>query len=361
MARDKDGGWRGSMGFAQFAGGEEEDSSEEEETAKKQELIGRGMGCAQFAGGAVRSSNKLEVKRGQISRFVRGKDRKESLSRQMRMDQLKDRFQLTGGLKDKPNTYDDEDIYGPKISQKIPTSDGSSIAEKQKTDLTNGNSDSHNVGEIRGKRQCKDVIDDLQSLPCKKMSSVSEGEAGQSIVESECPTTSTTAQKPKALKNPEASKEKNRIIDHQRVEKREKDDLVEEPAHLLWKEGYDRVLPEELLSNCLPDECKVCKVKLPSGGARQHYWGSRHAKAVARALEHIPRGVRPRRVMEGHSITPTLTPKVMEEAEKAWSLKPKEYEEPVDQREKERRARFRVSRGQIHHYNKDSRRLDFWI
>ena len=44
--------------------------------------------------------------------------------------------------------------------------------------------------------------------------------------------------------------------------------------------------------------------------------------------------------MEGHSITPTLTPKVMEEAEKAWSLKPKEYEPPVDQVEKERRARF---------------------
>ena len=65
--------------------------------------------------------------------------------------------------------------------------------------------------------------------------------------------------------------------------------------------------------------------------------------------------------MEGHSMTPTLTPKVMEEAEKAWSLKPKEYEPPVDQNEKERRARFRVSRGQIHHYNKDSRRLDFWI
>ena len=62
MAADKDGGWQGSMGFAQFAGGgEEDDSSEEEETSKKQELIGRGMGCSQFAGGAVRGSNKLEV------------------------------------------------------------------------------------------------------------------------------------------------------------------------------------------------------------------------------------------------------------------------------------------------------------
>ena len=62
MAADKDGGWQGSMGFAQFAGGGEgEDSSEEEETSKKQQLIGRGMGCAQFAGGAVRGSNKLEV------------------------------------------------------------------------------------------------------------------------------------------------------------------------------------------------------------------------------------------------------------------------------------------------------------
>ena len=67
MARDKDGGWQGSMGFAQFAGGEEEDSSEEEEIVKKQELIGRGMGCAQFAGGAVRASNKLEVMYWNIS------------------------------------------------------------------------------------------------------------------------------------------------------------------------------------------------------------------------------------------------------------------------------------------------------
>ena len=98
-----------------------------------------------------------------------------------------------------------------------------------------------------------------------------------------------------------------------------------------------------------------------SGGARQHYWGSRHAKSVARAVEHLPRGERPRRVIEGQSITPTLTSKVMEEAQKAWSLKPKEYEPPVNQQEKEQRARFRVSRGQIHHYNKDSRRLDFWI
>ena len=45
-------------------------------------------------------------------------------------------------------------------------------------------------------------------------------------------------------------------------------------------------------------------------------------------------------------MTPTLTPKVMEEAEKGWSLKTKEYEEPVDQHQKEQRARFRVSRGQ---------------
>ena len=61
MAADKDGGWQGSMGFAQFAAGGEEDSSEEEETPKEQELIGRGMGCAHFAGGTVRGSNKLEV------------------------------------------------------------------------------------------------------------------------------------------------------------------------------------------------------------------------------------------------------------------------------------------------------------
>ena len=63
MAADKDGGWQGSMGFAQFAAGGGEDSSEEEEeeSSKKHELIGRGMGCAHFAGGTVRGSNKLEV------------------------------------------------------------------------------------------------------------------------------------------------------------------------------------------------------------------------------------------------------------------------------------------------------------
>ena len=98
-----------------------------------------------------------------------------------------------------------------------------------------------------------------------------------------------------------------------------------------------------------------------SGGARQHYLGSRHAKGVTRAVEHLPRGARPWRLVDGPSITPTLTSSVVEEAKKAWSLKPKEYEPPVDEQEKERRARFRVSRGQIHHYNKDSRRLDFWI
>ena len=193
------------------------------------------------------------MKRGQISRFVRGKDRKESLSRQMRMDQLKDRFQFTGGLKDKPNTNDDEDTYGPKISQKAPASDGSSEAKRQKIDLTDSHSDSHSVDEMGGKQKCKDVLEGLQSLPCQKVSSVSEGEAGQSIVESECSKLSVK----KVIKDSnleedkrgmnvektlEASNEK--IIDHQRVDKREKDNVVEELPHLQWKEGYDRVLPE---------------------------------------------------------------------------------------------------------------------
>ena len=173
------------------------------------------------------------MRRGQISRFVRGKDRKESLSRQKRMDQLKDRFQFAGGSKDKPNTSDDEDTYGPKISgaveaKKIPTS--------QKTD---SNSDSHNAGEMGGKRKCKEVIDDLQALPCKKVSSVSESEA----FETEC---STLSVKDSDLKEGECGmnvEEKKNVIDRQRVEKREKD-VVQEPAHLHWREGYDRVLPE---------------------------------------------------------------------------------------------------------------------
>ena len=155
------------------------------------------------------------------------------------MDQLKDRFQFAGGLQDKPNTSDDEDTYGPKISgavkaDKIPTS--------QKTDQTDSNSDSHNAGEMGGKRKCKEVIDDLQALPCKKVSSVSESGAGQSNVETEC---STLTVKDSDLKEGECGMnvEKKNVIDRQRVEKREKD-VVQEPAHLHWREGYDRVLPE---------------------------------------------------------------------------------------------------------------------
>ena len=76
-----------------------------------------------------------------------------------------------------------------------------------------------------------------------------EGEAGQSNVETGCST--LTVKKHSDLKESECGinvQEKNRLIDSQRVEKREKDDLVEEPAHLKWREGYDRVLPEVKLS-----------------------------------------------------------------------------------------------------------------
>ena len=156
------------------------------------------------------------MRRGQISRFVRGKDRKESLSRQMRMDQLKDRFQFAGGSKDKPNTSDDEDTYGPKISgavkaEKIPTS--------LKPDPTDSNSDSQSAGEMGGKRKCKEVIDDL---PCKKVLSVSEGEAGQSNVETGCST--LTVKKHSDLKESECGmnvQETNRLIDSQRAKKKE--------------------------------------------------------------------------------------------------------------------------------------------
>ena len=180
------------------------------------------------------------MRRGQISRFVRGKDRKESLSRQMRMDQLKDRFQFAGGSKDKPNTSDDEDTYGPKISGAVKAK---KILTSLKPDLTDSNSDSQSAGEMGGKRKCREVIDDL---PCKKVLSVSEGEgeAGQSNVETEC---SKLTVKDSDLKEGACGmnvEEKKNVIDRQRVEKREKDDVVHEPAHLHWREGYDRVLPE---------------------------------------------------------------------------------------------------------------------
>ena len=203
------------------------------------------------------------MRRGQITRFVRGKDRKESSSWQKRMDQFKDRFQFTGGSKDKPNTSDDEDTYGPKISgavkaEKNPASNhGSSDAEKQKTDAINRNSAS--LREIGAKRKCQDVIDDLQSLPCKKVSYVSEGEAGSNNIESE--SSILTAEKVtkdsnvkkgecgmNVEKKPGGSKEINMMIKHQRAGKKEKDDVKEEPAHLHWREGYDRALPEVSLN-----------------------------------------------------------------------------------------------------------------
>ena len=207
----------------------------------------------------------LQVRRGQISRFVRGKDRKESLSWQKRMDQFKDRFQFAGGSKDKPNTSDDEETYGPKISGAVKAEKTSTLyhsspaVEKQKTDIADGKSASHNVGEIGVKRKCQDVMDDLQGLSCKKVSYVSKGEAGPSNIESE--DSVLTAEKvTKDLnlkkgecgmdveKKPEGSKEINSMVKHQRVEKKEKDDVKEEPAHLNWREGYDRVLPEVSLS-----------------------------------------------------------------------------------------------------------------
>ena len=198
----------------------------------------------------------LQVRRGQISRFVRGKDRKESLSWQKRMNQFKDRFQFAGGSKDKPNnTSDDEETYGPKISGavKAEKNHGSSDAEKQKTDAINRNPAS--LGEIGVKRKCQDVVDDLQSPPCKRVSSVSEGGAGPSNIKSELSilaavkvTKDSNLKKGECgmnvEKKPEGSKEINMMIKHQQVGKKEKDDVREEPAHLHWREGYDRVLPE---------------------------------------------------------------------------------------------------------------------
>ena len=72
-----------------------------------------------------------------------------------------------------------------------------------------------------------------------------EGEAGQSNVETGCST--LTVKKHSDLKESECGinvQENNRLIDCQKAKKREKDDVVEEPAHLHWRLGYDRVLPE---------------------------------------------------------------------------------------------------------------------
>jgi len=340
MSADKDGSWQGSMGFAQFAaaGGEEDSSDEgEEESTIKQQLIGRGMGSAHYAGGAkVKNITYKEVKRGHISGFVRGNQRKESLKRQSRMDQLKDRFQSAPGIKAEQSDSDDADTYGPKRFE-----NGKSNEVCSSSSETPKNGDRKVDASKTGKQiKCDDQSDENQRSE--------RGELIKSISEK-----SNFGQE--SFKNMEeivAKDKKSTLLVPEKA--------VDEP-HIQWREAYDRVLPEELLSKCLPYECLVCNVKLPSGGARQHYMGSRHAKGVTRAVEHLPRGVRPRRLVDGPSITPTLTSSVVEEAKKAWSLKPKEYEPPVDEQEKERRARFRVSRGQIHHYNKDSRRLDFWI
>ena len=82
------------------------------------------------------------MRRGHIRGFVRGKDRKESLSRQKRMDQLKDRFQVHGGEREKTMTSDDEDTYGPKIS-------GADIKTgKQKIIVADSISESSHVGDL---------------------------------------------------------------------------------------------------------------------------------------------------------------------------------------------------------------------
>ena len=91
----------------------------------------------------------MQVRRGHIRGFVRGKDRKESLSRQKRMDQLKDRFQVQGGEREKTLTSDDEDTYGPKIS-------GADIKTgKQKIIVADSISESSHVGDLGAKRKCE--------------------------------------------------------------------------------------------------------------------------------------------------------------------------------------------------------------
>ena len=144
------------------------------------------------------------MRRGHIRGFVRGKDRKESLSRQKRMEQLKDRFQVQGGEREKTMTSDDEDTYGPKIS-------GADIKTgKQKIIVADSISESSHVGDLGAKRKCEGLINNLQGLPE--------------------PETSTST-----VKN--VSKVETRFLIREKNE-------VEEQPHIQWKEGYDRVLPE---------------------------------------------------------------------------------------------------------------------
>ena len=160
-----------------------------------------------------------QVKRGHISGFVRGNQRKESLKRQSRMDQFKDRFQSAPRIKAEQSDSDDADTYGPKRFE-----NGKSNEDCSSSSETPKNGDRKVDASKTGKQiKCDDQSDENQRSE--------RGELIKSISEK-----SNFGQE--SFKNMEeivAKDKKSTLLVPEKA--------VNEP-HIQWREAYDRVLPE---------------------------------------------------------------------------------------------------------------------
>ena len=160
-----------------------------------------------------------QVKRGHISGFVRGNQRKESLKRQSRMDQLKNRFQTASGIKAEQSDSDDADTYGPK---RFETGKSKEVCSSSSETPKNGDRivDASKTGK---QLKCNDQSDENQRSK--------KGELKESISEK-----SNFGQE--SFKNME-----NFFVKDRKSTLLVPDKAVEEP-HIQWREAYDRVLPE---------------------------------------------------------------------------------------------------------------------
>jgi len=120
------------------------------------------------------------------------------------------------------------------------------------------------------------------------------------------------------------------LVEETLVEEQEEGEL----AHLSWVRNYDRPLPQEIMSLCFPDECKVCEVKVRGetfsvklqsvSNRQQHYSGAKHAKRVRACLEEWskrnPGEPKPRRVASS-GLLPTISSFVIEQAKNPIEVK----------------------------------------
>merc|ERR1719500_729579 len=120
------------------------------------------------------------------------------------------------------------------------------------------------------------------------------------------------------------------LVEETLVEEQEEGEL----AHLSWVRNYDRPLPQEIMSLCFPNECKVCEVKVKGetfsvklqsvSNRQQHYSGGKHAKRVRASLEEWakrnPGEPKPRRVASS-GLLPTISSFVIEQAKNPIEVK----------------------------------------